>query len=96
MQRALRRSWRHLAKERIENTTPDIPLGKRFWRVSEKEQNALESLFASEAMRRLGTSLRSREAWISSMPLIGSRVAVHCGDFAAPCCSTLARTLPKK
>src|SRR5271170_1992313 len=30
MQRAIRRSWRHLAKERIENTKPDIPLGKRF------------------------------------------------------------------
>ncbi len=61
MQRALRRSWRHLAKERIENTKPNIPLGKRFWPVSEKERNALETLFASEAMRRLVTMLRSRE-----------------------------------
>src|SRR3984893_14871334 len=61
MQRALRRSWRHLAKERIENTKPDIPLGKRFWPVSEKERNSLETLFASEAMRRLVTLLRSRE-----------------------------------
>jgi uncharacterized protein (DUF2252 family) len=61
MQRAIRRSWRHLAKERIENTKPDIPLGKRFWPVSEKEQNAIETLIASEAMRRLVTLLRSRE-----------------------------------
>jgi hypothetical protein len=61
MQRALRRSWRHLAKERIENAKPDIPLGKRFWPVSEKERNALETLFASEEMRRLVTLLRSRE-----------------------------------
>jgi uncharacterized protein (DUF2252 family) len=61
MRRALRRSWRHLAKERIENTKPDIPLGKRFWPVSEKEQNAIETLVASEAMQRLVTLLRSRE-----------------------------------
>ncbi len=61
MRRALRRSWRHLAKERIENTKPEIPLGMRFWPVSEKEQNAIETLFASEAMQRLVTLLRSRE-----------------------------------
>lgn len=61
MRRAISRSWRHLAKERIENTKPDIPLGKRFWPVSEKEQSAIETLFASEAMRRLMTLLRSRE-----------------------------------
>ena len=28
---ARRRSWQHLAKERIENIKPTIPLGKRFW-----------------------------------------------------------------
>ena len=28
---ARRRSWHHLAKERIENIKPTIPLGKRFW-----------------------------------------------------------------
>jgi uncharacterized protein (DUF2252 family) len=61
MRRATRRSWRHLAKERIENTKPDIPLGRRFWPVSEKEQTALETLFESKGMQRLATLLRSRE-----------------------------------
>jgi uncharacterized protein (DUF2252 family) len=61
MRRAISRSWRHLAKERIENTKPDIPLGKQFWPVSEKERAAIEALFASEPMRRLATLLRSRE-----------------------------------
>ena len=28
---ALRRKWRHLARERIKNTKPHIPLGSRFW-----------------------------------------------------------------
>ena len=26
-----KRTWKHLAKERIEDTTPAIPLGSRFW-----------------------------------------------------------------
>jgi hypothetical protein len=27
----LKRKWRHLAEERIEDVTPSIPLGKCFW-----------------------------------------------------------------
>lgn len=61
MRQAIRRSWRHLAKERIENTNPDIPLGRRFWPISDKEQDAIEALFAAESMRLLVTQLRSRE-----------------------------------
>lgn len=61
MRRAIRRSWRHLAKDRIENTNPDIPLGKRFWPISDKEQDAIEALFAAESMRLLVTQLRSHE-----------------------------------
>src|ERR1700747_2648272 len=30
LERALRRRWRHLAEERIENVRPSIPLGRRF------------------------------------------------------------------
>jgi uncharacterized protein (DUF2252 family) len=29
--RAVRRRWRHLAEERLENVRPSIPLGRRFW-----------------------------------------------------------------
>jgi hypothetical protein len=31
LRNALRRKWRHLAKERIKDVTPQIPLGSRFW-----------------------------------------------------------------
>ncbi len=45
MRDALRRKWRHLARERIEDTTPGIPLGERFWApvrgVKEREQALL-------------------------------------------------------
>jgi uncharacterized protein (DUF2252 family) len=62
LRRAVRRSWRHLAKERIRDVSPKIPLGKQFWPVSEKEQTALETIFTSKVMHRLTTLLRSRES----------------------------------
>ncbi len=61
MREAARRSWEHLADERIEGTKPFIPLGKRFWPLSDDERAALDGLFGSEAVRRLATSLRSRD-----------------------------------
>ncbi len=61
MREAARRSWEHLADERIEGTEPVIPLGKRFWPLAEEERAALEKMFSSEAVRRLATSLRARD-----------------------------------
>ena len=60
MREAAGRSWRHLANERIEGIAPSIPLGKRFWPLTVEEREAIEALFATEAVRRLVTSLRSR------------------------------------
>jgi uncharacterized protein (DUF2252 family) len=57
-----RRSWAHLAKERIEDLSPKIPLGKRFWPLSDSEREALKDLAATEPMRALVTSLKSRKA----------------------------------
>jgi uncharacterized protein (DUF2252 family) len=42
---AARRSWKDLAKERIEDTTPHIPLGKMFWPISKEERKAIEKIF---------------------------------------------------
>jgi uncharacterized protein (DUF2252 family) len=42
---AARRSWKDLAKERIEDTTPHIPLGKTFWPISKEERKAIEKIF---------------------------------------------------
>jgi uncharacterized protein (DUF2252 family) len=61
MKRALRRTWKHLAKERIKDTRPAIPLGKRFWPVSEHEQQAIEGLFKDDTIKGLATMVRSRD-----------------------------------
>lgn len=61
MKSAVHRSWKHLAKERIEDTRPTIPLGETFWPLSRTESKEINALFKSEAARRLATMLRSRK-----------------------------------
>jgi uncharacterized protein (DUF2252 family) len=60
LDQAVRRKWRQLAEERIEDVTPTIPLGKRFWALTKKERKGLEALFRSDEVRTLITSLRQR------------------------------------
>jgi uncharacterized protein (DUF2252 family) len=60
MRRAAGRSWKHLADERIEGVEPLIPVGKRFWPLTEDERVAVEALFAEDGLHRLTTSLRGR------------------------------------
>ena len=38
------RSWRHLARERIDGETACLPMGKRYWKVTPKEQSALNEI----------------------------------------------------
>jgi uncharacterized protein (DUF2252 family) len=61
MREAAGRSWKHLADERIEGVEPVIPIGKRFWALTVAEREAVEALFAADDLRRLATSLRSRD-----------------------------------
>jgi uncharacterized protein (DUF2252 family) len=61
MREATSRSWKQLAKERIADARPTIPLGKRFWPLTSDERSAIETLFGTERLRRLATSLRSRD-----------------------------------
>ena len=61
MRQALGRSWKHLARERIRDTKPSIPLGKRFWPLSDAERTETAALFAESSLRRLVTSLKSRD-----------------------------------
>ena len=58
---ALRRRWKNLAEERIEDVKPEIPLNDRFWTVAEPERQAIEALFAEDAARRLITQLKGRD-----------------------------------
>ncbi|WP_367614439.1 DUF2252 family protein [Teichococcus coralli] len=62
MRDAARRSWKHLADERIEGLDPVIPLGRRFWPLQDEERQALEELVASEEVHALVASLRGRDS----------------------------------
>ncbi len=55
-----RRRWRHLAEERLDTVKPTIPLGKRFWALTEEERKALSRMFASDSIRPTLTALRGR------------------------------------
>ncbi len=50
--KAAARGWRNLAKERIEDVEPSIPLGKRFWTLTTDERQALDALFERPEVRR--------------------------------------------
>lgn len=57
---AARRSWKHLADERIEGVAPRIPIGARFWPLSAPEATATRALVESDGVRELIIALRSR------------------------------------
>jgi uncharacterized protein (DUF2252 family) len=61
MKQATRRTWKQLAKERLEDTRPKIPLGEKFWPASSEELQALESIFEDRSIARLATMVKSRE-----------------------------------
>ncbi|TPG80285.1 DUF2252 family protein [Pseudomonas arsenicoxydans] len=60
MRSAVQRTWKHLAKERIEDTRPTIPLGKSFWSLSRPERVALKALCSTSEIHTLVTSLKGR------------------------------------
>jgi uncharacterized protein (DUF2252 family) len=57
--RALGRRWRHLARERIEDEAPRIPLGKKFWPLGADESDSIRALLADPA--RIGRILALEE-----------------------------------
>ncbi|RKF44259.1 DUF2252 family protein [Paraburkholderia fungorum] len=61
MKEAVRRSWKHLAVERLEDTTPTIPLGKRFWPLTKDERIEISALFETGSISQLATSLKGRK-----------------------------------
>jgi uncharacterized protein (DUF2252 family) len=58
LERAMRRRWRHLARERLDTVDPKIPLGKRFWALAKDESAALSDLFADDAVRAMMRTLQ--------------------------------------
>jgi uncharacterized protein (DUF2252 family) len=83
MKEAVGRTWKHLAEERIENTKPRIPLGKRFWPLSKHERREVAALVETRELRRLATSLRSRDD--------GARVELVDAAYWMKGCSSLGR-----
>lgn len=57
---AVRRHWKKLARERIRDTKPHIPLGKKFWPLSKDERRRLDDLVHSGAVQHLVTALHTR------------------------------------
>jgi uncharacterized protein (DUF2252 family) len=58
---AQRRTWKQLAKERIEDTRPKIPLGKKFWPITDAERQAIDSMFSDNSIARIATMVESRQ-----------------------------------
>lgn len=61
VKRALQRTWRHLAKERIRGTSPTIPQGKRFWPLTAQERAELSALVGTPTIQELATCLKDRK-----------------------------------
>ena len=60
MRQAMSRTWKHLARERLRDLKPTIPLGERFWPLSSQEKKAIDGLFAKDTVRQLITALKGR------------------------------------
>ncbi|MGX7707144.1 DUF2252 family protein [Methylobacterium sp. Gmos1] len=60
--RALGRHWKQLARERLKDVEPRIPLGRKFWALDAGERDALRDLFDEGAVRRLVLALNGRDA----------------------------------
>lgn len=54
-------SWATLARQRLRDPLPNIPLGKRFWPLSAEERQDIFALFEREDIQRLVTMLRTRD-----------------------------------
>jgi uncharacterized protein (DUF2252 family) len=60
IRRATARTWKHLARERLQDVKPTIPRGERFWPLTKEESKAIDALFKDDGVRELVTSLKSR------------------------------------
>src|ERR1700722_18144153 len=96
MRRSMSRCWKHLARERIKDVTPTIPMGKRFWPLQKDEKVEMGSIFQREDGRRLVISVSSRDDkaaikvldaayWMKGCSSLGRlRVAVLLGIGESP------------
>jgi uncharacterized protein (DUF2252 family) len=83
LRQSIQREWRHLARERIEDVKPTIPLGERFWTLSPEEKKEVAALFKTEDTRKLITSLKHRDD--------GAKIRVLDAAYWMKGCSSLGR-----
>ena len=83
MRRAMSRTWKHLARERLRDVKPNIPKGERFWPLAKRESSAIAQLFDQDDVRRLVTSLKSRPS--------DSKIEVLDAAYWMKGCSSLGR-----
>jgi len=83
MKKAMKRTWKQLARERIDDPKPIIPLGKRFWPLAKDERKAIEELFSTPALDELVTQINHRAD--------GSRVKVLDAAYWRKGCSSLGK-----
>jgi uncharacterized protein (DUF2252 family) len=77
------REWHNLARERIKDVTPKIPLGERFWALKEEERVAISDLFKDEALIEKVTSFKGKKH--------GDKVEVLDAAYWMKGCSSLGR-----
>jgi uncharacterized protein (DUF2252 family) len=80
---SLGRRWKHLARERIADVSPVIPLGKRFWPLLPAEKTEIQTLFEQPEMRSMAAGLVRR----------GDRgeLKIHDAAYWMKGCSSLGR-----
>ncbi|MBV9289607.1 MAG: DUF2252 family protein [Hyphomicrobiales bacterium] len=61
LKKARKASWTTFARANIEDPRPTLPLGKRFWPLTQEERRQIERLFAAPEIERLMTALRPRK-----------------------------------
>jgi uncharacterized protein (DUF2252 family) len=54
-------NWNSLARERIKNPTPKIPLGRKFWPLTDDERAEIEQACEQPSIQRLARQLKSRD-----------------------------------
>jgi uncharacterized protein (DUF2252 family) len=61
LKRGLKRGWHHLADERIEDVSPQIPIGNRCWPITPDEMKEIARIFKLPEVCNLITSLKERD-----------------------------------
>ncbi len=62
LSQAMRRRWKNLAEERIQDVRPTIPANDRFWALRKREHADIEKIVQSDEVRNLVTSLEDRKS----------------------------------